>query len=46
MNIITENLHCISAVGRERETLCRFYNTRCILVDINGEMKTPARAKG
>ena len=24
MNIINENLHCIGAVGRERETLCRF----------------------
>ena len=35
MDIITENLHCMDAVGRERATLCKFIV--CILVDINGE---------
>ena len=35
MNIITENLHCIGVVGRERATREGF-KTRRILVDVNG----------
>ena len=35
MNMITENLNCMGAVGPKRATLCRCI--RCILVDINGE---------
>ena len=38
MNIrVTENLHCIGAVGRKRETLCRFITQDVFLLTTTAE---------
>ena len=45
MNKVKENLHCIGAVGRERETLCRFIIQDESLLTSTVKLKTAARAK-
>ena len=44
VNIITENLHCMGAVGRERATLCRFIKDVFLLTSTL-KLKTAAYAK-
>ena len=42
MNIITGNLHCNCAVGRERATLCRFITQDVFLLTSMVKLKTAA----
>ena len=44
MNIITENLHCIGAVGRERATLCSLSKQDILLLRSTVKLKTAACA--
>ena len=45
MNIITENLHCVGAVGRERATLCRLDKQDVLSLRSTVKLKTAARVK-
>ena len=45
MNLITENLHCIGAVGRDRATLCRLNKQDVLLLRSTVKLKTAAFVK-
>ena len=45
MNLITENLHCIGAVGRDRATLCRLNKQDVLSLRSTVKLKTAAFVK-